>query len=215
MIPNGFDDALRFKNTLSLPLGSWRCWLAECFYVVETKHKFACSWATLVGMSVAMMELQPATRVEFRQAAMQDYNRSQHTRFLVYFVAMIDALSGASYDGMASTYRGKMFDKHRATIPFGVLEWPHSDSAAAINTSHILKAIQPLHVSYPLSRETDADFYANLLYGYYAVNGDERVLPMLYAEYKLNEQCATFSALLAHDERLRVYFNNEWQREKK
>lgn len=213
MIPSGFDDALQFKNTRKLPLGSWRKWLAECFVIVELRHKFLCSWATLVGMSVAMLELQPETRLEFRQTAKRDFNRSQYRRFLVYFVAMVDALSGASREGIAQTYRGSMFRHFRDYVPFSVLEWPHSD--AVENTSYILHRIQPHNVAYPISRESDNDFYTYLLYGYYAINGNKQIISKLYYEYTLNTLASAMNELFETDEHLRKSIQERAKKDEK
>jgi|UniRef100_A0A6C0IX66 hypothetical protein len=178
MIPIGYEDAKHFKETRKLPGGSWKAWLSSCYQVVEQRFRFMCAWPLLVGMSVAMIELAPDTRVSFRSAARSDYNRSDSLRFLAYFIAMIDCLSGASAKGIEDTYRGRAFSNHRRYIPFTIHEW------SPTSTAHILHSIRPQHVSLPLSRTTDADFYCNLLYGYYMIKKDDSILPLLYDEYR-------------------------------
>jgi len=197
MRPRGLEQALAFKesNGLVFPLGSWHAWLAECYRVVEQAYHFKCSWSLLVGVSVGMLDAQPQTRRAFRAVAAREYQRPAERRFRIYFIALVDALTGSSGAELQGTYRGQVGAKLRAAVPMHVLEWPPHEGGAAV-----LRAMQPHDTALPMNRESTTDFYVYLLYGYYAVTRNPYALEALRTEYTTRPATPSFESILSGDD---------------
>jgi hypothetical protein len=186
-----FNEALNFHVTKRLPGGSWDRWLTECFIAVERTFSFQCTWISLVGMTAGMLETR-GDFANYEQVAKSRFKRSGEQRFLIYFVALSEALVGASDEQLRSTYRGKSGSRLRQTIPAHVLQWPQNRK-----TLDILKQIRPLaHIPIPsIVRETDVDFFAYLLYGYYVTSRNGEALALLLEQYRLHPESLVLKSL--------------------
>lgn len=212
MRPRGFEDAVAFKHARKFPLGSMKDWIDECYSVVETRFHFACSWETLVGMTAGLIFVKPTLAKYIHRIAVKSFKRPNEERFLMYFLALVDALTGASDAELQVTYRGTKGRSLRKAIPASVIEWPHSYEKR--NGSHILADIRPEHSTLPATRESTSDFYVYLLYGYYVTSGDERALECLFDEYTntpasgtVTEKSLVFDAVFLDNEQVRQYFH--------
>lgn len=200
--PRGYDAALEFYKTKRIPLGSWANWLAACYDIVEKHYAFMCSWPMLVGMSVGMFEKRPASRVEFRRSVRFAFNRPAEQRFLVYFVALIDALSGGDRDEMLKTFRGDIGRTCVRRLPGSVFDWP--DTAAG--TIRLLESIRPISTAFPRSRDGYANTFPQLVYGYYVTTRSPRAIRVLYAYALNNPQSTEIASILSHDKSIAEYF---------
>ena len=106
-------EALNFPRTGRIPTGSWDGWLKACFETVERRFKFRCTWALLVGVTVAMLQQSGDYNAFFRVASTR-FKRISEQRFKVYFIGLTHAFSGA--DNISETYRG-FLRKHLKSAP--------------------------------------------------------------------------------------------------
>ena len=174
MRPNGFDEALEFYKHGKVPLGSWKAWLTSCFEIVERRYSFKCSWISLVGMTVGM--LNSKTIKSFERSVKGMFKRSDERRFLLYFVALAHRLAGASYSKMCSFYQIGLIRNVGKQIPDSILNWPKPDKRSA---NDIIRDLQSCGVAIPLPVNKAMDFYLHLLYGYYVTSRDQRIVNLL------------------------------------
>lgn len=171
-----FDAAVAYGGGVGeagakFPTGSWRNWLRGCYEIIETRHRFRCSWPLFLGMTIGLLRMQNAAGLrEFCKVMQQDYQRPNEYRFRIMFVALAHFLSATSTvdTTLRQLYRGIDCTKLRRIIPGHVLCWPTTKTETG--TRQIFQAMCPINVAMPaFSTQNYIDFFPQLVYGYFAV----------------------------------------------
>ena len=186
MVPEGFNEALAFRQTGQVPLKSWERWFMSCFRLVNNKFYWHCSWSSLLGMNIGMME-KMGPRARFISIPL---NAKSQRVFSMYFVALCYRLAGGSKDALDKKYGGHI----RAAldlIPTSVFDLS-PDSLRALLEKMGKRSFHPCPM---LSTMTPLDFYVYLMHGYYCTTGNERALDKIYEHYAGNERTESFRKL--------------------
>lgn len=192
----GLNEAHRFAQTRRIPLGSWQAWVRVCYHEIVQLHRFRCSWAALLGLTVGMIRaLDQADK--FAEETSRMFQRPEEHRFLLFFVALADYLSGRTPAALAKTYGGRIGSniglRMQRGVPRSLLAWPVD------GTTRILTVLGGQQFSVPLARDTDADFFVYLLHGYYVASLDTAALSVLREHANACVDTVAFTALQAAD----------------
>ena len=172
MVPDGYEEALKYLETRKIPLGSWRAWLHSCQSVVDKHYKFACSWYSLVGLTIGMLKDQKSNKSYIQYA--HSIKGASNSRFLFYFMALAHALTGASSEELIKTYPNfKISKRLRFLAPSSVLDIEPN------KFKKLIQSIRPFSVLPPHFMHEEAECLALLLHGVYITSGDSQVLARL------------------------------------
>jgi hypothetical protein len=191
------DEARKFQQTRRIPMGSWQSWVHACYHEVSRINRFQCSWASLLGMTVGMMMDSAVAMENFARDTARLFHRPEERRFLLYFVALADALCGTPASVLQSRYSTRLGKSISTLIrrhaPSSVLAWP-IDGAR-----RILTAMGGGILSTPLMRDSDADFFVYLVHGYYTTSLDTAALSHMTAHRTDCLASSAFAELQARD----------------